>query len=307
MSLLIQHTKSEIKSSKSSNVWNIEDNPKVAVVLVNWQQVNYTLKSVSSLIRQTIQPLIIVVDNGSTDCSIELLSSQLPSGVYLISCESNNGFGSGCNVGIELAISLGADYVWLLNNDAIAKDDCLQRMLALISPFDLTGVVGANIIDPTGLVVNHAGSLLNGTTFSTQYTSCECVLNNKTYSWITGACMLLPTCVLKKVGLFDKRYFMYWEDADLCVRIKNAGYSLRVAQDAIIYHSAGISSINLQLQRFEWHVKSQLIWVNKNYKFKIYGKFLVIFRHFFKSVITINFSRFIMLIKVVSNFLGKSD
>jgi GT2 family glycosyltransferase len=122
----------------------------------------------------------------------------------------------------------------------------------------------------------------------------EVELNANRYSWITGASMLLNVEALKEVGVFDTGYFMYWEDADLCMRLRRCGFKMAVASDAIVIHAAGTSSNHIEIKRYSWHLTSQLRWVKINYNFIAYGVFIVYLRHFIKSIISLNASRFLM-------------
>lgn len=282
----------------SAKPWSINDSPKIAAVLVNWRQPIRTLEAVQALNAQSFRPLIIVVDNGSGDNSAEILARQLPEDALLVLRDTNGGFGAGCNAGIKKAISLGADYIWLINNDASPEVDSLERMLAVLMGRKEIGIVGANIKDPSLTVPDHAGTVMSRFAFNCRYTLADDDLDGDKYAWITGACMLLPVPALKKVGMFDESYFMYWEDADLCSRFRAAGYSLRVAARAIVHHSAGTSSDHLRLQRFEWHYRSQTRWIQKNYPWKIFGKTIVSMRHLIKSMLTLDWPRFLLSLKL---------
>ncbi len=116
-------------------------------------------------------------------------------------------------------------------------------------------------------------------------------LNRASYAWITGACMLLSMKAIKSVGMFNPRFFMYWEDADLCVRLRRAGYRFEVAPDALVHHVAGTSSNMNRLKRYGWHIKSQNLWVSLNYKYKRWGMLIIFLRHVLKSLFSRDFQR----------------
>ena len=268
----------------------------VAAVLVNWRQPQRTIEAVHALARQTIRPNIVVVDNGSGDDSVIVLRAALPNAL-IVARDDNGGFGAGCNAGIELAMSMGVDYVWLLNNDATPEKHCLEYLLARACNDPKTGVVGARIREPKGTVIDHAGCVMSPLTFNCSYTLSEAEMAEHRYAWITGASMLLSMHAIKKVGAFDTGYFMYWEDADLCYRLRRAGFTMAVAQQAIVEHEAGTSSNQMRIKRFQWHLESQLRWVKRSYLIVPYGLTLVYLRHLFKSVLTRDWDRFFMIIK----------
>lgn len=77
------------------------------------------------------------------------------------------------------------------------------------------------------------------------------------YAWCTAASLLVSADGLRKVGAFDERYFMYWEDADLNMRLRAGGFSLVCAPEARVTHEAGTSSASIPVQRYLWHFDSQ--------------------------------------------------
>jgi GT2 family glycosyltransferase len=272
----------------------------VMAVLVNWRQPQRTIEAVRAIKLQTIGVHIVVVDNGSGDDSLNVLRAALPD-IYIVARDNNGGFGAGCNAGIEYAASLNMDYVWLINNDAIPNHRCLEHLLAKAVNDPNVGVVGARIREPSGTIEDHAGCVLNPLTLHCQYTMSEAVMAANRYAWITGASMLLSMRALQKIGVFDDGYFMYWEDADICYRLRQAGFAMAIASGAVVEHLAGTSSNKMSLQRFQWHIESQVLWIKKHYMFKQYGVMVVYMRHIVKSILTLDLSRFQMSLKAFVN------
>lgn len=282
---------------------------KVAAVIVNWRQPHRTIEAVHALAKQTVPPaVVVVVDNGSGDDSVNQLRVALPSAL-LVARETNGGFGTGCNAGIELAISFGVDYVWLINNDAMPEEHCLERMLARAKIDPEIGVIGACIHEPKNTVADHSGCIMNPFSFNCKYTFSETEITASKYAWITGASMLLTSRALKKIGLFDTGYFMYWEDADICCRMRRAGLKLAIAENAVVHHEAGTSSNDIRLSRFKWHLESQVRWVVCNYSHKFYGIIVVYARHLIKSIATRDFNRLSMTVaslrKITVQYLSR--
>lgn len=275
----------------------------VAAVLVNWRQPHRTIAAVRAMERQTVRPVVVVVDNGSGDDSVSVLRAALPD-TLIMARDENGGFGAGCNAGIECARAMGVDYVWLLNNDAVPEERCLEYLLAKAARDPATGAVGARIREPKGTVVDHAGCVMSPLTFNCRYTLSESEIAANRYAWITGASMLLSMRAIKKVGAFDTRYFMYWEDADLCHRLRRAGFTLAIAQQALVEHEAGTSSNQMRILRYQWHLESQLRWVKRSYSTVIYGTVLVYLRHFAKSLLTRDRERLLMTAEVLKRNLN---
>jgi GT2 family glycosyltransferase len=138
----------------------------ITAVLVNWQQADRTIQAVRALEQQSL-PInyIIIIDNGSADNSEAILKSSLPL-AHVIRNQVNIGFGSGCNIGINKAISLDSDYVLLINNDALPEKDLLQKMLFRMKQDSMIGVVGACIQETKDAVIKHAGTVMNPISFT---------------------------------------------------------------------------------------------------------------------------------------------
>lgn len=270
----------------------------VVAVLVNWRQADRTIEAVHALERQTTHPTVVVVDNASGDDSVHKLRASLPT-VLIVLRETNGGFGAGCNAGIEHAMSIGAEYIWLINNDAIPADDCLELLLARAASDSKIGVVGACMREPGGAIIDHAGCVMDRWTFTCSYTLSEQEISENRYAWITGASMLLTVSALKKIGLFDVGYFMYWEDADLCHRMRREGFKMAISECAVVKHEAGTSSNQMRLSRYRWHLESQLRWVVRNYSGVIYGLVMVFSRHALKSMLNRDWPRLFMTVDVM--------
>jgi GT2 family glycosyltransferase len=285
----------EIKSSQSD--------ASVGVVIVNWRQPKRTIEAAHSIALQSARPaVIVVVDNGSNDNSVDEIAAGMPDAV-IIARNVNGGFGAGCNAGIEYIVSKDLEYVWLINNDAIPEHDCLELLLAKASSNQEIAVTGARIKDPEKKIVDHAGCVMNPLSLNCTYTLSENELARSEYGWITGASMLLSSKALKKIGFFKESYFMYWEDADLCCRMRRAGFRLAVAEGALVKHAAGTSSNEMRISRYRWHIESQIQWVKDNYFCVCYGVALVYVRHLVKSAIACDWDRFLMTIRSLKRMI----
>lgn len=272
---------------------------KVATILVNWRQPQRTLEAVYAVTAQTESSIIIVVDNGSNDDSVDYLQKLLPSDVKLVIRDMNGGFGAGVNEGLKEVYKYGAKYAWLLNNDAIPERNCLEKLVSVAENDPAIGVVGARIIDPSGSVPDHAGTVMNERNFNCTYSMSPEDMNSARFAWVTGACMLLNVNALREIGEFDTRFFMYWEDADLSCRLKNAGYGIGVASEAVITHQAGTSSNEIQLRRYEWHIHSQSLWVEKHFYPKAWGITIIYARNLIRSVLNMDWDRFSLTVRCI--------
>lgn len=222
--------------------------PKVAVVILNWNRFGDTAACVRSVLESDHSSLeLIVVDNGSTDDSAAKIRESFAD-ILLVENAENLGFAEGNNAGIRVALSRGAEYVWLLNNDAVADRHALSEMLAVAERQRDIGVLSGKIyffdqpdtiwfagatIDWRRAISAHIGRLEKD---SGQYDV------DKEIDRVSGCSMLIRREVLEKVGLFDAAFFLYAEEVDYCVRAKRAGYRNYYVPKSIVYHKVSVSS-----------------------------------------------------------------
>jgi GT2 family glycosyltransferase len=215
-------------------------------ITLNWNRREDTLACLDSLSKQTLQNLrILVVDNHSMDGSPEAISSDYPQVEQIINSE-NLGFAAGFNVGLKYALDTGADYFFIVNNDTILSNDCLERLLQ-----PANAEVG--ILAPLIYYASQPKRIwaLGGST--------NPLLLEKHDPWaekddpgdlpetldcdfVTGCAMLFPRKTLETIGLFDEKFRMYYEDSDLCLRVRQAGLRIRVVSRAHMWHKVARSS-----------------------------------------------------------------
>ncbi len=215
---------------------------EVAVILVNWRGADDTISCLASIGRlSSPRPTVIVVENGSADQSLTRLRSA--AGIdALIESPENLGFGGGCNLGIAYARQAGYKYVWLLNNDTNPMPDALAALLEVIASDPRIGAVGSLIFRDaacTELVCWGGGNVSFLTGQPRQ---------RKTpgpFNFLTGTSMLLRLEAMAQIGDFDPRFFLYWEDTDLCFRLRAAGWRLAIAESSHIRHAISASTRKL--------------------------------------------------------------
>jgi GT2 family glycosyltransferase len=273
--------------------------PKILAIIINYRLPLDTINLVRSIRKQSIKADVLVIDNHSGDNSTDLFKSNR---INFISSKVNSGFGYGCNIGFKYGLKHNYDFFWLLNNDSILKDVHTLKNMYMPYCYDRLkkiGLVGAMLIDPTNIYPNHAGFFLDPVSLQIKHLKSSFQINAKKYAWISACSLLIPSKVLKKVGLFDENFFMYWEDVDLSMRVKAKGFSIEVSNEAIIYHSPGKSSSNNILNRYSWHISSAYYWAHKHFKFKQYAilfllvknilnairlRSFILFKHSFKTI-----------------------
>jgi GT2 family glycosyltransferase len=212
---------------------------RITVIVLNWNGWQDTVACVKSL--QWLSDVdchILVVDNGSTDGSVAQIEAALP-GVDVLQAGANLGFGGGCNAGIRKAIRAGAQYVWLVNSDATVDPGALAAMVRVADQNPSIGAVGSVLFD-AGTV--DQVQLWGGGRINLWLGRSNHCASAGPVDFVSGASMLLRCTALEDVGLFDDAtYFMYWEDTDLCFRLRHAGWLLAVAADSRIWHKESAS------------------------------------------------------------------
>lgn len=280
----------------TGSVDQVKSRRGVAVILVNWRTPDMTLRAVESVFLQSRPPEhVFVVDNGSGDGSVEVLREALGlmlERTTLVVNSDNRGFGGGCNPAITAALAAGYRYVWLLNSDAVPESTCLAALVRTAQAADQPlGAVGSLLVDTTGLHKPHYGSWMRPGALTCGNVEQPDDLNHG-FAWCTAASLLLDCTAISVVGGFDEGFFMYWEDADLNMRLRNAGFALLCAPDARVTHDAGTSSADIPVQRYLWHFDSQRRFLTKHHKLPAIARTLLRCKFLLKALYDRDTSRF---------------
>ncbi|MBU3547852.1 glycosyltransferase family 2 protein [Polynucleobacter sp. P1-05-14] len=225
----------------------------VGIVLLNWNGWKDTIKCLNSLRNlDYASRLIIVVDNDSSDDSCSRIESAYP-GVKLLHSSVNLGFGGGCNIGIRYALSQGADCIWLLNNDTVVAPTALSALVNHMNWDPCIGAVGSVLfyMNNSNQIQAWGGGYVNFLTGQSRH--CFTPADPKSLDYLTAASILLRKEAIDSVGIFDeKSFFMYWEDVDLCYRLRKAGWKLDVAPNSKVLHveSGSLGKKNPKLYRY---------------------------------------------------------
>jgi hypothetical protein len=221
-----------------------EVTPKVAVIIPTWNRRDDLLACLKSVVAMGYPRLhVIVVDNGSTDGTAEAVQAAFPA-VEVIRREQNRGFAAGCNLGLQRALQRGVDYVLLLNNDVVIAPDMLARLVEVAVAHPEVGLLGPSIwYHDAPQRLWSAGYRCRPVTLSEQPPQgdphgAEPYFVDTLY----GCGVLIRREVLDTVGLLDGRFFMYYEDKDLCLRARAAGWKLMAVPGARMWHKVSPST-----------------------------------------------------------------
>ena len=249
---------------------------KIAIVILNWNGKENTLaclRSISRLQSTDYSLQTIVIDNASSDESVESIKYYVSgikgSKIELIVNNKNLGYAGGNNVGIRYAIDVEAEYVLILNNDTLVDRNLIEELLKVAKTDEKIGIVAPKIYfapgfefhrdrykkNELGKVIWYAGGTMDWANVIGSHRGVDEVDQGQ-YNKIektdfaSGCCLLLKAELIKKVGMFDEKYFLYYEDSDLSERAKKAGFDIVYAPKAVLWHknagSAGGSGSTLQ-------------------------------------------------------------
>ena len=247
---------------------------KIAVVILNWNGVNYLEKFLPSVVKYSANEdvEIYVADNNSTDNSVSFIKSNYPQ-INIIQLDKNYGFAGGYNQALH---QINAEYFVLLNSDVevtenwimpiINKMD-LDNSIAAAMPkiksyhdkdkFEYAGAAGG-FIDKYGYPFCR-GRILDAIEEDTgQYN------DEKEIFWASGACMFVKADVYNKLDGLDADFFAHMEEIDLCWRMKNQGYKIMYYPDCEVFHVGGGALPNNNPQKLYLNYRNNLFLLYKN-------------------------------------------
>ncbi len=230
--------------------------PDLSVVIVSYHCRDDVLACVDSVLTGVFDHTleVLVVDNGSTDGTVAALQAEFGE-VTVVEMGENAGFARANNRGI--ATSTGR-HVLVLNPDTLVEAGALDLMIDWADDHPWAGVVAPGLVYPDGRDQQTARSFPTPAAavfgrrspltrwfpenrWSTQFLSGRDHQGDEPFrvDWVSGACMLVPRLVIDEAGAFDEDFFLYWEDADWCRRIADAGYQTWVVPKARVVHDEG--------------------------------------------------------------------
>jgi GT2 family glycosyltransferase len=228
---------------------------ELSIIIVNYNTKVLLKNCLDSIISHTknVNYEIIVVDNASTDGSLDMIKELYPQ--IALQCNKENvGFSRANNLGYRMS---SGDYLLFLNSDTLVRNDAILTMMTYIKDNPDIGIVGPKVVGPE----NHPSrsymrfldvkSLFLGTKYLSWFIDTEKYRlhydhydysSTQSVPWLSGACLMTSRHVFQEAGCFDEHYFLYLEDMDLCMQVKKNGYSNVYLPSAEIVHLFGGSS-----------------------------------------------------------------
>ena len=244
--------------------------PRVVVIILNWYGREDTLECLASVKQiDYVNYEMIVVDNGSSDESVYAISKQY-SDIVILQTGKNLGYAGGNNVGIRWSLERGADYVLLLNNDAIVDPGIITAFVKAAKDFMEGGLFGAKIFyyDKPDTLWN-AGADWDPE-FGCHRTRGSQQKDGEAFNYIVesayanGCALFACTAMLGNIGLLDEDFFLLYEETDLSYRAKKAGYKVYFVPEAKVWHkiSVSIGGDNSPIARY-FTARNQLLWASR--------------------------------------------
>ncbi len=246
---------------------------KFSIVTVNYDSWPYTLRCIESLYRTGYTDFeVVVVDNDQ-----EREPPEIPHPVRLMRNTANVGFARACNQGI---LASNGEYVVLINPDTLIEGNFFESLMEFFEGNPGAGVLGPRIVDGEGNLqlsarkeLGFVSGFLGRTSLLTRlfpknpllkrlFPATKKLSGPTVVDWVSGACMVIRRRVFEKIGPIDERFFMYFEDADLCRRAREAGWLVYYLPQVKVLHHTGASSRskpravwNLHKSAFLYHRK----------------------------------------------------
>ncbi len=290
---------------------------KTAVVILNWNGLQYLKKFLSTVVRysKSESTYVYVADNGSTDDSVEYIKNSF-NDVKIIEFDKNYGFAGGYN---KALMQIKADYYVLLNSDIEVSENwiepivsymdnnldvatCMPKIISYYDKerFEYAGAAGG-FIDKYGYpfckgrIINHFEKDKG------QYNEVDDIF------WATGACMFIRSDVFENLGGFDDDLFAHMEEIDLCWRIKNRGYKIKYIPDSKVFHVGGGTLPNNNPFKIFLNYRNSLLVLYKNLPSSklisiLFARMILDGFSAIVFVLSLRFSFFLMVIKAHISF-----
>ncbi|MBY0551919.1 MAG: glycosyltransferase family 2 protein [Candidatus Obscuribacterales bacterium] len=241
----------------------------VWIVVLHYGGPEYTRRCLDSLRKLTFRPAgIVLTDNCSPDSSGEAIANDFPE-VEFQALPENLGFAGGSNAGIRFCIDRGAQWVWLLNNDTEPDTDSLAKLMQVAAARPQAGALGAVVYSPNKEGFSQSGSgtidFVRAKTF--EKGSVDQTAAFQSCQWLSGCNLLLRREAFSQANGFDEKFFLYFEDADLCHRLILNRWECLLVPSAHLKHIGCVSTgENLAVWRAYYHTRNRLLFFMRHSK-----------------------------------------
>ncbi|MBN2257516.1 MAG: glycosyltransferase family 2 protein [Anaerolineaceae bacterium] len=245
--------------------------PYVFAAVVGWNHYNDTIECFTSLIKSDYPNIQYgYIDNASTDGAPEKTKKIFPS-VHVIRNKENLGFPTGADIAIQYGYKLGADFIFVINNDTTVAPDMITRLVQCDD--ELTGLIAPIIYYAASpKIIWSVGGRVNRFTLEVNHQWRGRMLDPASHEvldqdFVTGCALLIPRRTVDLIGGFDRGYFYYYDDMDLSIRVKRSGLNIKVVTTASIWHKVAATSGGQdgRTERY-WMAYSSVVFFKKHAK-----------------------------------------
>ncbi len=259
--------------------------PDLSIIIINWNTRQLLMDCIASIFRTVQQATfeIFVVDNGSTDGSVEAVAQHY-AGVIIIANQRNEGFARANNKAIRL---MNGRFAVLLNSDTVLTENALDGMLAFMDAHRKAGMCGPQLLNQDGSHQTSIGSfprlasefvsksllrLFAPVTYRASFASRTQESRDPVLvDFIIGACMMVRKEAMNEAGMLDEDYFFFYEEIDWCLRMHRAGWPVYHLPQAAIYHLGGGSSKSVSLRARAESWRSRYLFFRKSLQLSLSG------------------------------------
>jgi GT2 family glycosyltransferase len=242
----------------------------LSTVIVNWNLKDDTVTCIDSLIKAGASSRnIILIDNGSTDGSVDTFNAHFGNDVHLITNGTNLGYTFALNQGIQYALDQNSDWILILNNDTVVAQDLFQQVNKYLYESNTFSIIAP-------LILYHAQPdriwflgdyIIRGTLITyNSYRNKKIPDNLPDFipvDFLTGCAMFVKREVFDQIGLFDDTFVMYGEEVDFCWRARLAGHRLGCVTKARIWHKVSLSAGKVKPQTRYYRIRNQILFYRK--------------------------------------------
>jgi len=269
------HVNERVQGARAARLGALDPLVDLSVVIVNWNTKDLLRDCLTSILHhaQAIRIEILIVDNGSRDGSVEMVGRDFPT-VQVVVNSHNEGFAAANNRGLRRA---GGRYFLLLNSDTVVLPDALEAMVRYMDAHPHVGALGPRLLNEDGSLqvsvrdfprLDHDAAMMLEVKYWPLLGDLARRYMQRTYApdpeqvrevdWVVGAALLLRREALEQVGLLDDEYFFFFEEVDLCYRLRQHNWPIVYLGAVAIVHLGGQSWARVSAQRLTWYYRGLL-------------------------------------------------
>ena len=257
-------------------------NPRALLIIINYNGINFIGECLDSIYSQSYKELqVLVADNNSKDGSVNFIRENYPQ-CEVLANRQNKGYGSAINKAVKYGLKKygNIDYFAILNNDLRLDENWLENLINYGEKKPECGILAGKMliyywpkyINSTGGLVNYFGSGWDRDFFELDE---ECQRESGEVLSVSGGAMLIKKGVFDAVGVFESKYFMYYEDIDFCFKTwKYSDYSVDYVKDALVYHKFSASSGLMSIKKHFYLKRARFIFILRSYPIGFLAKII---------------------------------